>query len=293
MRRVVIACVLIAGCGNGAARVEHPEAAHAQLSLAADDRMVLVPEGKFIAGSTLEERGAAYDDYQAATSTDAARERKWFDREEDRHQITLPAFKIDLMPVTQSQYAELVATGKVPAPAIDQAAWQAQGFSHDFATEVMRFVWKASAPPGDRLDHPVVLVTWDEANRYCAWRGELRGEARRLPTAAEYEKAARGDGGVAYPWGNVFDPTKLNTADRGPGDTVPTGTFTAGASPYGVLDMAGNVVQWTSTPDGPGMMLVKGSAWDDHAGQGRAAAAQGHKTSTRHVVIGFRCAAPP
>ena len=293
MSRCAIACMSVAGCGTTGPRVEHPDAAHAQLSLAADDRMVLVPAGKFIAGSTLEERGAAYDDFQAATATDAAREGKWFDREEDRHQITLPAFKIDLMPVTQAQYAELVATQKVPPPVIDEAGWRAQGSSHEFATEVMRFVWTASAPPGDRLDHPVVLVTWDEANRYCAWRGELRGQVRRLPTAPEFEKAARGDGGVAYPWGNAFDPSKLNSADAGPKDTVPSGTFTLGASPYGVLDMAGNVVQWTSTPDGAGMMLVKGSGWDDHAGLGRAAAAQGRKTNTRHVVIGFRCAAPP
>ncbi len=293
MSRFGITWVVAVGCGTTAPRVEHPDAARAQLSLAADDRMVLVPAGKFIAGSTPEERGAAYDDYLAATSSDAARERKWFDREQDRHQITLPAFKIDLMPVTQAQYAELVATGKLPAPAIDDAAWRAQGFSNDFASEVMRFVWTQSAPPGDRLDHPVVLVTWDEANRYCAWRGELRGELRRLPTAAEFEKAARGDSGVAYPWGNAFDPSKLNSADRGPKDTVPVGTFTAGASPYGVLDLAGNVGQWTSTPDGDGMMLVKGSAWEDPAGLGRAAGAQGRKQSTRHVTIGFRCAAPP
>ncbi len=293
MTRWFYACVVMTGCAAGAPRVERPEAAHAQLSLAADDRMVLVPAGKFIAGSTLEERGAAYDDYLAATSTDAAREQKLFDREHDRHQITLPAFKIDLMPVTQSQYAELVATGKVSPPAINEEAWRAQGYTPDFATEVMRFVWKGSAPPGDRLDHPVVLVTWDEAARYCAWRGELRGQVRRLPTADEFEKAARGDGGVSYPWGNVFDPTRLNTADGGPKDTVPVGTFITGASPYGVLDMAGNVVHWTSTPHGPGMMVVKGSGWDDHAGLGRAAAAQGRSASARHVAIGFRCAATP
>ena len=64
----------------------------------------------------------------------------------------------------------------------------------------------------------------------------------------EYEKAARGDGGLAYPWGNAYEPDKLNSAVKGPGDTVPVGQYTIGASPYGVLDLAGNVFEWTSTP---------------------------------------------
>ena len=288
MRRVAIACALVA-CG-GSPRRALPSGARAQLSLAADDRMIAIPAGKFIAGSTPEERGASYDDYLAATSTDTAREHTWFEREEDRHQVTLPGFRIDLMPVTQGQFAEFVTAGLAPAPAIGEAAWKAQGFSQDFATEVMRFVWKDGAPPNERLDHPVVLVTWDEATRYCAWRGELRGQPRRLPTALEFEKAARGEGGMAYPWGNAFEPSKLNSADAGPKDTGPVGTFTAGASPYGVLDMAGNVFQWTSTAAEPGMMLVKGSAWEDHAGIGRAASGHGRAVTARHVIVGFRCA---
>ena len=62
------------------------------------------------------------------------------------------------------------------------------------------------------MDHPVVLVTWTEADRYCRWRGEQRGEGRRLPSEDEYEKAARGDGGLAYPWGNAYEPDKLDSA---------------------------------------------------------------------------------
>lgn len=255
--------------------------------------MIAIPEGKYIAGSTPEERAASYDDLMAATQSDAARDAKLFEGEEARHQATLPTFLIDLMPVTQAQFAEFVATGKARAPTIDEAAWRSQGFALDYATQVARFVWKAGSPPNDRLDHPVVLVTWDEANRYCAWRGEMRGAKRRLPTAAEYEKASRGDGGVAYPWGNVFDPMKLNSADAGPKDTVPVGTFTTGVSPYGVLDLAGNVAQWTATPSGAGMMIVKGSAWDEHAGLGRGAGVEARKISVRHVGIGFRCAGAP
>lgn len=289
----LVACASIAavlGACSQPPAPAHPRAVDAPLSLAADDRMVAIPAGMFIAGSTPEERGQAYDDYQSTANTDAAREREWFDREEDRHQVTLAAYRIDLMPVTQAQYAELVQTGRVPAPAIDEPTWKAQGFAQDFATEVTRFVWRDGRPPPGREDHPVVLVTWAEAETYCAWRGELAGHARRLPTAHEFEKAARGDNGVVYPWGNSFEPAKLNCAIGGPLDTVPVGTHLEGQSPYGVIGMAGNVFHWTSTPFPGNEMTVKGSAWEDFAGVGRGASAHGRPASARHVIVGFRCA---
>jgi len=289
MIRPLIITSLLA-CGAPPAAV-HPSAVHAPLSLAADERMITVPAGQFVAGSTPEERAQAYDDYQQTAGTDAARDNKWFDREEDRHVEQMPAFRIDLMPVTQSQFAEFVLAGHVPPLVIDEATWKAQGFRQDYATEVARFVWRDGRPPAGREDHPVVLVTWTEADRYCAWRGELAGAKRRLPTAHELEKAARGDSGLSYPWGNTFEPTKLNSGVGGPRDTVPVGTFTVGASPYGALDLAGNVFHWTSTPALDGKMLVKGSAWEDFAGVGRGASGHGRAKHVRHVIVGFRCAA--
>lgn len=290
--------VSLCGCGTPAAPV-HPSAASAPLSLAADARMITVPAGQFIAGSTPEERTQAYDDYQQTAGTDVARDNKWFDREEDRHVEQLTGFRIDLMPVTQAQFAEFVGAGHAPPLVIDVAAWNAQGFMQDYTTEVERFVWRDGRPPAGREDHPVVLVTWVDANRYCAWRGELAGAKRRLPTAYEFEKAARGDGGISYPWGNTFEASKLNSGVGGPRDTVPVGTFIAGASPYGALDLAGNVFHWTSTPaPAPGgattehgKMLVKGSAWEDFAGVGRGASGHGRAKHVRHVIVGFRCAA--
>lgn len=283
--------VTLLGCTHAI----HPtgEAEHkAGLSLAADERMIAIPDGRFVSGSTPEERAAAYNDYLATSGKDVARTHHWFDLEPERHVTTLPGFHIDLLPVTQAEYAEFVIAGKAPEPTMDEATWKAQGFQQDFATEVARFAWHDTTPPSGREDHPVVLVTQPQAAAYCAWRGEMRGMTRRLPTAEEYEKAARGDSGLSYPWGNVFEADKLDSAVGGPRDTMPTGTYPKGASAYGVLDLAGNVFEWTSTkwPEGGGKITVKGSAWDDYAGVGRGASAHGRAPDIRHAIIGFRCA---
>jgi len=287
--------VLIAVTACSAPSPAHPKATAAPLSLAADSQMITVPAGQFVAGSTPEERATAYEDFQGSAGKDTAREEKWFDGEADRHTEKLAAFRIDLMPVTQSQYAEFVATGGAPPPAIDEAAWKAQGFAQDYATIVTRFVWKDGQPPPGKLDHPVVLVTYPEAVAYCAWRGKEVGQPRRLPTASEYEKAARGDAGLAYPWGNTYEPDKLDSAVKGPGDTVPVGEYTTGASPFGVMGMAGNAFAWTSTPFKGGKQTVKGSAFEDFGGVGRGASQHGRLPGARHVIVGFRCAAdaPP
>ena len=291
MIRAAIAAAVLAGCSSAPAPAHPLAAAVAPLSLAADDHMVAIPAGQFIAGSTPEERAAAYDDYQHSAGHDTAREQRWFESEEDRHVAHLPAFSIDLMPVTQAEYAEYITAGLAPAPSIDEVAWRTQGYAQDYAMQVARFVWHDGRPPAGREDHPVVLVTWREADRYCRWRGEQRGQPRRLPSAAEFEKAARGAEGLAYPWGNAYEPGRLNSALEGPGDTTPVGAYVEGASPFGVLGLAGNVFQWTSTPFEPGEMTVKGSAWEDFGGVGRGASRHGRPVTARHVIVGFRCAA--
>jgi formylglycine-generating enzyme required for sulfatase activity len=290
MNRLAI-LVAVTACSSNPDPARPGAVAVAPLSLAKDEHMVLVPAGQYVAGSTPEERNAAYDDYLKTAGHDTARDKKWFEGEEDRHVAVLPAYRIDLMPVTQAEYAEFVAAGLAPAPTIDRAAWQAQGFVQDYSV-VQRFLWADGRPPAGREEHPVVLVTWREAENYCAWRGRLRGEPRRLPTEAEYEKAARGEGGLAYPWGNLFEPDKLNSAVNGPGDTTPVGQYVDGKSPFGVLELAGNVFQWTSTKYKHGHMTVKGSAWEDYGGIGRGASRHGRAIDARHIIVGFRCAAP-
>lgn len=270
-------------------------------SIAADGTMVAIPGGRSVAGSTDEERALAYEEWMTAAGTDTAKAQGWFDREEERHIVHLDAFRIDLLPVTNGAYAEFVADGGAPAPTMDEATWKRQGFAQDWATQVQRFVWTSDRPPSGREDHPVVLVSWDDAAAYCAWRGQVVGGVRRLPGAHEFEKAARGESGLAYPWGTAFDKSMLDAGDGGPGDTVAVGSYPAAASPFGVLDLAGNVFQWTATrwpPSSPTTtpgpterMTVKGSAWDDHAGLGRGAAWHGRPHGARHVIVGFRCAA--
>ena len=268
----------------------------APLSGAADAQMVVIAGGRSIAGSTPEERALAYEAHERTSNDNAARRGGWFDKEEERHVVALPTFRIDLMPVTNAAYAEFVADGGAPAPAMDEATWKAQGFVQIWPDEIVRHAWVDGLPPREREDHPVVLVSWDDAAAYCAWRGQVVGHPRRLPSAHEFEKAARGDDGRFYPWGIDFESTKLNSAIGGTRDTVPVGSYPEAASPYGVLDTAGNVFQWTATPWPPGgtvrdqKMTVRGSAWDDFAGLGRGASWHGRHHGIRHVIVGFRCA---
>ncbi len=134
----------------------------------------------------------------------------------------------------------------------------------------------------------MVLVSASDAQAYCRWQHP----AGRLPSELEWEKAARGTDGRIFPWGNTWDPERLNSARRSPQGTTPVGRYGSGANPFGILDAAGNVFQWTSTRLPAGLRVVKGRAWDDDAGLCRPAASHTRPESSRHILIGFRCAGP-
>jgi formylglycine-generating enzyme required for sulfatase activity len=148
------------------------------------------------------------------------------DLEAPRHQASLPLYRMGEFPVTNHQYAEFVRqTPSQPAP--------------------LNAGWYLRQPPADRRDHPVTQVTWYDAIAYCRWLSQKTGRTYRLPTEAEWEKAARGEDGRLYPWGDRWQNSFCNLS--GEGTTALQQAQPAGASPSGCLDMLGNVQEWTST----------------------------------------------
>ena len=141
-----------------------------------------------------------------------------------QHTIHLPAYWIDKYEVTNLQYQQFIEAAGKRAP-------------EHFVNRIF---------PAGKVDHPVTFVSWHDANAYCTWAG------KRLPTDQEWEKAARGTDGRMFPWGQQFDINQVNTPVRWErlkekGDTTPVGAFPGGASPYGALDMSGNVWEWTAS----------------------------------------------
>jgi formylglycine-generating enzyme required for sulfatase activity len=140
------------------------------------------------------------------------------------HRLYLPTYQISKTPITNAQYQLFTQSTGHRTPGN----------------------WEYNRPPKGRESHPVVEVDWEEAVAYCGWLSEQTGKLIRLPSEAEWEKAARGDKDQrVYPWGDNFEATRCNSAGLGLRDTTPVGIFPEGASPYGCLDMVGNVGEWT------------------------------------------------
>jgi formylglycine-generating enzyme required for sulfatase activity len=210
------------------------------------------------------------------------------------HTVALSAFDIDRTEVTVADYARCVSAGECAPP--------------EFSPTDARFA---------RPDLPVTHVRWDDAATYCRWTGG------RLPTEAEWEYAARGQEGREFPWGNAYNPYLANhgawaedSSDATDGYTglAPVGSFPDGATPLGILDMAGNAGEWvadvlefdqtglpvgySSDPQfdpkpktvGGGFHVVRGGSFEDGAVWLRAAA-RGTTALPRPASVGFRCAA--
>ena len=236
--------------------------------------MVYVPAGEFLMGSSNADGEAGA-------------------QEKPQHPVYLDGYWIDRTEVTNAQYRKCVEAGACQEP----GCWNNSD---------------VNAP-----DQPVVCVSWDEAQAYAAWVGG------RLPTEAEWEKAARGTDGRIYPWGNKFDGTRLNYCDRncesawkdtsaddGYALTAPVGSYPAGASPYGALDMVGNVSEWVADrydagyyarsparnpqgPDSGDVRVSRGGAFYPEKWYVRCAARLGNPPDSRSNYSGFRLVASP
>lgn len=251
-------------------------------------KTVAIPAGPFVSGSDPAEREQAYRLDEKAYGHSITRERQWYENERLRGTEETQAFRITATPITNAEYAVfLQATGHF-WPEVDRVTWEGYGLIHPYL-RTRRHAWSGPAPPSDRIDHPVVMVSHADARAYAAWLSDMTGRTWRLPTEAEWEKAARGTDGRYFPWGDHFDPRRLNSHDLGPFDTMPVSHFPEGASPYGVLDAAGQVYEWTATWSGRGLYVVKGGSWDDKGcGACRPAARHGRPAEIKHILIGFR-----
>lgn len=251
---------------------------------------VTIPAGPYLAGSSPAERETAYRLDEAAYGHSRTRQWQWYESERPPETVTLPAYAITVTPITNAEYAAFVAASGHPAPDVDRDTWQGYRLIHPYE-RTRRHAWTAGAPPPGRETHPVVLVSHADAAAYARWLTVETGKRWRLPSEEEWEKAVRGTDGRRFPWGDDFEPSRLNSHDQGPFDTVPVGRFPEGASPFGVLDGAGQVFEWTATAAAPGRYVVKGGSWDDKGcGICRPAARHDRPAGLKHILIGFRLA---
>lgn len=194
-----------------------------------------------------------------------------------QRRVYLDLYAIDCTEVTNESFGAFV----------EETGYEALGWDPQFAAA--------------RGDEPVTGMLWREARAYCEWMD------RRLPTEAEWEKAARGTDGRRYPWGESWHSSRANTVEGGIGGVVPVGGYPEGASPYGVLDMAGNAAEWVAdtfdpeyytyapnrNPPGPDRVLdhgLRGGSWASPSEHAQTFFRDSSHSATPNWRVGFRCA---
>ncbi|NMB54310.1 MAG: formylglycine-generating enzyme family protein [Leptolinea sp.] len=265
--------------------------------------MMYVPEGEFLMGLT--DENIDFILKSDLCKNDPCKKSK-LNEEKPQHKVYLDAFWIDQTEVTNAMFAKCVAAKACKAPGKfvdpDHPQWYGNKKFNNY---------------------PVVLLTWQQASDYCKWAGGS------LPTEAQWEKAARGTDGRLFPWGNDMNPLKANTCDKhcingastdhsiddGYPETSPVGSFPQGISPYGVLDMAGNVYEYIldwkldtyysespyenptgpQTPVPPNSSLpypchvLRGGAWDEAFGAPQLVTSRNCGGTGTFHCLGFRC----
>ncbi|NET10409.1 MAG: formylglycine-generating enzyme family protein [Merismopedia sp. SIO2A8] len=290
-----------------------------------DDEFAWVPEGNFGYGSDRAERDYAYrisalaivrspkstqspeiplDPEAVIQAEQRLRQRRWFDREPQQQVRSLPGFCIQKNLVTNADYHQFTQTTGHRAPDISETDYQTQGFLVHPYSSVERYRWIDQQYPPGSDHHPVVLVSYNDALAYAEWKGTQDQVQYRLPTAEEWEKAARGTEGIYFPWGNEWMDDATNWAETYQLTTVPNhsaqiqepgttaiATFPLSQSRYGINDMAGNVFEYTSTlrrRNNRTRSVMKGCSWDDLPGFCRAAYEHTRPIESRHILFGFR-----
>jgi formylglycine-generating enzyme required for sulfatase activity len=244
----------------------------------------LAPDGKYILPPVCDVAAGEF-----LMGSDPKRDRAAENSEKPQHRVALAAYQIARFPVTVAEYACFVRAG---------CAQPATGYHGvDWPTQLTR------------LDRPVTSVSWHDAVAYAAWLAERTGERWRLPSEAEWEKAARGADGRIYPWGDAYVATRCNTLESGAKTTTPVDRYPSGASPCGVLDLAGNVWEWTASEfqpypytlaagreprEVPELRVLRGGSWMNRLVYVRAAYRYPVAPVTFTGNIGFRlvCVAP-
>lgn len=189
-------------------------------------------------------------------------------------------FSIDVYPVTNSQFEAFIKDGGYEK----ERLWHPDGWKWRQQKDItVPDYWEDEKwnPP----DHPVVGVSWYEADAFARW------SKKRLPTEQEWERAARGIDGRVYPWGNEFDKEKCNTKEAGLGRTTRVSRYPGGISPDGCYDMAGNVLEWTTSfyDEIKGLFVIRGGSWSNNQDNARCAGRNNTHPIERCFVVGFRC----
>ncbi len=250
-RRNWLAVSALAGAGLATLRLDAVQVTDVS-------EMVLIPAGPFLMGTTPEQA--------AELARQFGHHPSWLAGEVPQRRIELPAFWIDKYPVTNRRYAAFVQATGARAP----------------------FDWVNGEPSSAQLDLPVRFVGRNDARAFAAWAG------KQLPASAEWEKAARGTDGRLYPWGDEFNSA---ACQHDHGDVLPPDGHVAvtkhplGASPYGVMDMAGNIAEYCNDDSGPGFAYIRGGSWLTASPLNLRCAAIGISGAENNALdhLGFRC----
>ena len=300
MRTVFALLGFLAGCQSASLSLDPATEPMDAVTCSAQSGFAFVEGGEFIAGSDRTERNIAYrisaegfaDALADVPKAEAGyRKNGWFDREPAQQTVELSAFCLSKNLVTNADYQAFVVATGYREPGISEADYQAQGFLVHSYADVEPYLWKDGQYPASQAQHPVVLISYEDALAYAEWRSDQNSlVSYRLPTKFEWEKAARGTDGRYFPWGSQWRDDGTNWAKNGPYGTSAIATFSLSRSPYGIEDMAGNVFEYTSTlADKPNSeVILKGCGWDDYPGFCRAAYEHDRPVNSRHILFGFR-----